>query len=148
MNELIARYAPLLLQGLEETLYMTIFSTVLSYVFGTIGGLAGILWASVFARAFSYEFIDPVIIYKRVFNKNSLKYFAMYAAYLGLVLVDGYISYLVVKLIPFEGIVGFAVKAVVLSIVYNIVFFLATVRTPEFSSLLVRVKNKEKRSGR
>ena len=34
MNELIARYAPLLLQGLEETLYMTIFSTVLAYVFG------------------------------------------------------------------------------------------------------------------
>ena len=34
MNELIARYAPLLLQGLEETLYMTVFSTVLAYVFG------------------------------------------------------------------------------------------------------------------
>ena len=32
MNELIARYAPLLLQGLEETLYMTVFSTVLAYV--------------------------------------------------------------------------------------------------------------------
>ena len=34
MNEMIARYAPLLLQGLEETLYMTVFSTVLAYVFG------------------------------------------------------------------------------------------------------------------
>ena len=34
MNELIARYAPLLLQGLKETLYMTAFSTVLAYVFG------------------------------------------------------------------------------------------------------------------
>lgn len=126
----------------------SVISLVLSYVFGTIGGLAGILWASVFARVFSYEIIDPVIIYRRVFNKNSLKYFAMYAAYLGLVLVDGYISYLVVKLIPFEGIVGFAAKAVVLSTVYNIVFFLVTVRTPEFSSLLGRVKNIVKRSGR
>ena len=34
MTELIARYAPLLLQGLKETLYMTIFSTVLAYLFG------------------------------------------------------------------------------------------------------------------
>ncbi len=116
-------------------------SLVLSYALGTGWGLAGILWASVLARGLSYEIIDPVIIYKRVFGKSCLRYFAMYAAYLGLVLVDGYVSYLVIRLIPLEGIVGFVVKAIVLSIVYNAVFFLVTIRTPEFSSLLGRVKN-------
>lgn len=39
-------------------------------------------------------------------------------AYKGLVLVDGYISNWVVKLLPFEGIVGFAVKEAVLSNIY------------------------------
>ena len=34
MADLFARYAPLLVQGLEETLYMTLFSTMLAYVFG------------------------------------------------------------------------------------------------------------------
>ena len=34
MADLFARYAPLLVQGLEETLYMTVLSTILSYVFG------------------------------------------------------------------------------------------------------------------
>ena len=133
--------AGLFVLGKYVPVLASVISLVLSYVLGTIGGLTGILWASVFARVFSYEIIDPVIIYKRVLNKSPLKYFAMYASYLGLVLADGCVSYLVIKMIPFDGIVGFVVKVVVLSIVYNVVFFLVTVRTPEFSSLLGRVKN-------
>lgn len=140
--------AGLFVFGKYVPVFASVISLVLSYTLGTIGGLAGILWASVFARVFSYEIIDPIIIYKRVFNTSSLKYFAMYTAYLGLVLVDGYVSYLVISLIPFEGIFGFAAKAVVLSIVYNAVFFLVTIRTPEFSSLLGRVKNVVTRGSR
>lgn len=115
-------------------------SLIMSYALGRRMGLAGILWASVLARIFSYEIIDPVIIYKRTFNKNSVRYFSMYMLYLGLILADGYISYLVISVIPLEGIIGFIVKTVVLSIVYNVLFFLVTIRTPEFQSLLNRVK--------
>ena len=115
-------------------------SLIMSYVLGRAMGLAGILWASVLARTFSYEIIDPVIIYKRVFNKSSLRYFTMYALYLGLILVDGYISFLIINLIPLDGLTGFIFKAIILSVVYNLLFFLATIRTPEFQSLLSRVK--------
>ena len=118
----------------------SVISLILSYVLGRYAGLAGILWASVLARTFSYEIIDPIIIYKRVFNKSSLRYFVMYGLYLGLILADGYISYLIIGFIPLEGIIGFIVKAAILSIVYNLLFFLATIRTPEFQSLLNRSK--------
>lgn len=120
-------------------------SLIMSYVLGKSMGLAGILWASVIARVFSYEIIDPVIIYKRVFNKNSIRYFAMYALYLMLILADGFISYCVICFVPLGGAIGFVVKAVILSFIYNIIFFLMTIRTSEFHSLLKRAKYMIKR---
>lgn len=55
-----------------------VINIVLDVVMGKIWGLAGILWASSIARIVTYEIIDPIIVYKRVFHKSVNKYFILY----------------------------------------------------------------------
>ncbi|KNY26569.1 nitroreductase family protein [Pseudobacteroides cellulosolvens] len=123
--------------------YVPIFAAILNIVFililGMNFGLAGILWASTISRFLTYEIIDPVLIYRRVFHKNVLHYFIMYITYSALIIVDGLISYRIAAYITVDGFVGFLLRAVVLTVVFNIVFVAATFKSNVFRSLYMRI---------
>lgn len=125
--------------------YVPMIAAVLNILFdimlGMKFGLAGILWASIISRTLTYEIIDPILIYKRVFNKNAAKYFAMYGIYSVLVIIVGFISYKIIDFISLSGFFGIIVKGIVFTVVYNILFFGFTIKTREFQAVSKRFKN-------
>lgn len=131
--------AGLFVYGKYVPVISAVINTVLNFILGMKFGLAGILWASVIARVITYELIDPIMIYKYVFHNNVVSYFFRYVAYGIFIVLDGLISYSVCSLVSLGGIVGFVVKALVVSVVFNIVFFAVTVWTKEFKTIKTRI---------
>ncbi|NEG78729.1 lipopolysaccharide biosynthesis protein [Bifidobacterium avesanii] len=112
----------------------------LAFALGKLWGLTGILLASSIARILTYEIVDPIIICKRIFKKNALYYFVIYAVTAALIVADGYISYWIIPLLPITGLIGFIVKIVIFSIFFNTIFFAATFHTQSARSLINRFK--------
>ncbi len=118
------------------------YDIILDIVMGKLWGLAGILWASSIARIVTYELIDPIIVYKKVFNKPVIKYFFQYAMLTVLIVVDAIVSYRVsFFVLRFDGFMGLICRAVLFSVIFNVVFFLTTFKTPQFKSLMNRGKS-------
>lgn len=138
--------AGLFVFGKYIPLISAVINIVLDVVMGRAWGLTGILWASSIARILTYEIIDPVIVYKRVFNRSVIKYFVQYAVTTGLIAVDTFISYVIVfSVCKSMGVFGLITKIILFSVIFNSCFFLATCRTPQFKSLLNRGKSILKR---
>lgn len=118
-----------------------VINIVLDVVMGKIWGLAGILWASSIARIVTYEIIDPIIVYKRVFHKSVNKYFILYTKITTLIVADTFVSrFAAFNIVKFDGLAGLLLKVVVFSIIFNVLFFVLTFKTPQFKSLASRVK--------
>lgn len=118
-----------------------VINIVLDIVMGRKWGLSGILWASSVSRILTYEIVDPVIVYKMVFNKSVFKYFGQYILMTGLIIIDTFVSYWIsFSLIGLEGFLGLICKVILFSLLYNALFLVVTCRTPQFKSLLNRGK--------
>lgn len=124
--------------------YVPFFAALINILFDIIlgmkFGLAGILWASTISRVLTYEIIDPILVYKRVFKKNVTSYFSMYGIYTVLILIIGLISYKIVSFVSIGGFIGLVIKAIVLILIFNSLFFGITVKTKEFKSIFTRIK--------
>lgn len=102
--------------------------------------MSGILWASVISKSLTYEIVDPILIYKKIFHKNVLCYFSSYFRLLTLIFVDGAISYIIAFSIPIGGLIGVFIKMLVLSVLFNSIFVLATQKTKSMQSMLIRIR--------
>lgn len=132
--------AGLFVFGRYVPLIAAICNIILDIVMGKTWGLTGILWASTVSRIITYELIDPVLVYKRVFNKSVKKYFITYFVITALVCADGYLSYQLAYMINMAGIIGLFVRVVVFSLVFNVCFILLTFRTKLAQSIIQRLK--------
>ena len=139
--------AGLFVYGKYVPLACTILNIVLNIVLGVKFQLVGILLASVISRMFTFEIIDPLLIFKRVFEKNPIGYFLKYILYFILAAANAVVCYIIMNKISLDGILGLIIKLVVVSIVYNLIFFFATCRSASFIDVKNRVlhmlKNKE-----
>ena len=134
--------AGLFVFGKYVPMFSAIINIILDIVMGRMWGLAGILWASSIARIVTYELIDPIIVYKKVFNKSVIKYFFQYVILTVLIVVDAIVSYRVsFFVLRFDGFMGLICRAVLFSVIFNVVFFLTTFKTPQFKSLMNRGKS-------
>lgn len=113
---------------------------VLDIILGKMFGLAGILWASTISRVITYEIVDPLIIYKKVFHKSVARYYGTYVIMILLVLADGLISHKIASIIALSGFVGVTARVIVFSIIFNCLFFVVTFRTSQFKSIYERIK--------
>ena len=73
--------AGLFVYGKYVPLACTILNIILNIILGMKFQLVGILMASVISRMLTFEIIDPVLIFKRVFEKSSFEYFVKYVFY-------------------------------------------------------------------
>lgn len=133
--------AGLFVYGKYVPMMSAILNIILDIAMGMKWGLPGILWASTISRTLTYELIDPFLVYRRVFHKPVAKYFGVYAAIAALVCLDGAISYKIAYLLPLSGFAGFAVKVVVFSIAYNLIFIAATFKSKPARSVFGRIRN-------
>lgn len=116
-----------------------VINIILDIVMGYYFGLAGIIFASVIARFVTFELIDPIIIYKRIFYRSPITYFARYGLYVLIAAACAGLSYAAIYFIPLSGLFGVIVKAIIFAVVFNLGFFCLTFKTKEFKDLKKRV---------
>ncbi len=119
-------------QGRFAPLAASVINVVLSIVLGKTIGLSGIFFATSIARFFTMGLIDPILIYKKCFKKNPVIYYIRYFVYIGIILAISFVSGFAIKLIPVDGIIGFAVKIIVFTIIFNALTLLVSFKTEEF----------------
>lgn len=98
-------------------------------------GLPGIFLATIIARMLTYEIVDPLIIYRRVFGKSVLTYYWNYLKYTAIVAAAGVACWAVLRVIPVSSWLGFAVSCIAIGIVYCVAFGLLSFKTNGFDAL-------------
>lgn len=131
--------AGLFIYGKYVPMFAAIINIILDVIMGKIWGLTGIIWASTISRIFTYELIDPILVYKKVFHSSVLKYLFLYISMTFLIFADCGVSKFIISIIPVQGIIGFILKIILFSIVFNAIFFGVTCKTSQFKSIRNRV---------
>lgn len=120
------RYLPLIQGGLNLVL-----SIILVQRIGVAGVYVGTLVSGILAN-----FIRPVIIYRVCFDRKAWSYFADSVRYiaviLGIAVINIPIRYLVMKE---TNLLTFGIMVVIITVIYNGIFFLAFHKTEEFAYL-------------
>lgn len=132
--------AGLFVFGKYVPMIAAVCNIVLDIVLGKIWGLSGILWASTISRVFTYEIIDPCLIYKKIFHKPVIKYLFMYIGLTSLIFLDGVVSYKISSIVSLTGFIGLLIQVIVFSLVFNLLFLMATLKTTQFKSIYQRIK--------
>ncbi|MDE7130772.1 MAG: polysaccharide biosynthesis protein, partial [Lachnospiraceae bacterium] len=123
----------------EQDKYLSLIQGAVNLVLSIIGikyiGLAGVYVGTVVSGVMA-NLIQPGIIYRNCFDKNTWSYFKDSVKYIGV------IAGVVLLMIPVKAlvmaqvsIVTFIVMAAVITIAYNLIFFLFFGRTREFAYL-------------
>ena len=120
------RYLPLIQGGLNLVL-----SIVLVQRIGVAGVYVGTLVSGILAN-----FIRPVIIYKVCFDRKAWSYFADSVRYIAVILGIAVINIPIRHLVMQEtNILTFGIMVVIITVIYNGIFFLAFHKTEEFTYL-------------
>ncbi|MCD7726123.1 MAG: polysaccharide biosynthesis protein [Clostridiales bacterium] len=120
------RYLPLIQGGLNLAL-----SIVLVQRIGLAGVYVGTLVSGILANL-----IRPVIIYRVCFDRKAWGYFADSLRYMAVILAVAAVNIPIRRLVMREtNLLTFGAMAVIISVIYNSVFFLAFCKTEEFAYL-------------
>ncbi len=123
----------------EQDKYLSLFQGVVNLVLSIIGiqciGLAGVYVGTVVSGVLA-NLIQPVIVYRDCFSRKAWPYFKDSARFIGV------IAGIVLILVPVKAfimaqvnIVTFIAMIILISIIYNLTFFLLFMRTQEFEYL-------------
>ena len=127
-----------------ESVINLISSIILAKFFGLIGVVLGTILSTLLVPFW----VQPVVIYKKVFNKNVMTYFAQYFVYmLKMCLIYIVVYFLMEKVIKFtpQNFWVFLLEAVVLFVAVCLMWILLTFWKKEFKYYVALVVNKIKR---
>lgn len=108
-----------------------VFSILLCKFFG----LTGIFIATSIAQLVSYSWIDPYLIHKYEFKTSVKKYFKKFLIYLLAFTICTIITFFVSNLINLKGIIGLAIKMIIVIIVPNFFNLVIFYKSEEFGAL-------------
>ncbi len=126
--------------GRTIQIFTGILNIVFSIALGKAFGVSGILIATFFARLFTNLWYDPYVVYKFGFHKSPILYLRKYIKNIFLLGVAGICCYFPIKLITGDVLIQFAMKAIVCTLLTNIIFILGFYRTKEFKKMKNIVK--------
>lgn len=123
----------------EQDKYLSLFQGAVNLALSIIGirhiGLAGVYVGTVVSGVLA-NLVQPVIIYRDCFSRKSWSYFKDSAKYIGVIIC------IVLLMIPVKAfvmaqvnLVTFIAMAIIITLVYNTVFFLLFRKTQEFDYL-------------
>lgn len=131
----------------EQDKYLSLIQGVVNLVLSIVGiqyiGLAGVYVGTVVSGVLA-NLIQPVIVYRDCFERSAWSYFADAAKYIG-VIVGIVLLMVPVKQVVLADVnlVTFVGMAAIISVVYNLAFFLFFRKTEEFGYLWTLVKGKK-----
>lgn len=111
---------------------------ILSVIFGNIFGMAGIFAATIVSRVLTYFWYEPMVLYKKKFNKKVSNYWVKRLKYFAATLIAAILCYNVFR---FFGVSFFWIilKGVTCFAVSGICFVLVSFRSKEFQVLWEKV---------
>lgn len=127
-----AKYVPLL---------AAIINLLLSIWLGTIWGLFGIYLSISIARIVTFNSIDPLLVYRRGFNKSSLPYFGYQLGFLFITVINALLCIYASNMIQTDGILGFIFSSLLSFVLCNLIYLIVYSKTASFKSLINRYKN-------
>jgi len=98
-------------------------------------GFIGVIIGTTIATLTTTFWLEAVIVYRKVLKLNPKVFFIRYVAYLLIAGIIGTLTYFACAAIPWHGLIGFIVKAMVCTLMVNLGFFIAFYRTEAFKSL-------------
>lgn len=103
-------------------------------------GAAGIFIGTAISTLTTCFWVEPYVLYKYGFHKSLFPYFLRYVKYTLICIAAGAFTYWITMFVHVDGILGFALIAVICMVVPNVVFLLVFYRTKEFKYLLAMVR--------
>ena len=124
------------------SLILAILNVILSIVFGHFWGLFGIIFASVISRLCTVFWQQPIVLYKKIFNKKCFQYFYDQIKYLLFVILAILINYVLTKNIDNITVLSFTIKGTILTITTNLLFYIFSCKTSEWKYISDNVLKK------
>lgn len=119
-------------QGRYLLLLTATFNLIFSICLGRVWGLFGILIATALSRLFTNTWYDSYKLFRYGFGISVVPYYIRRLTYFALIVLTGFVCYLVASLYEGSMIVSVVYKFLVCCIIPNIVFLLVFFRTKEF----------------
>ena len=104
--------------------YSAIINIVLSIVLAKFIGLSGIFFATSISRLLTFNIFDPYYVYKKGFEGSAVVFYKKSISYFILTVLNCLIAFYLVSIISINGIIGFLLKAIVLTISSNLIFYI------------------------
>lgn len=125
-----------------------ITNIIFSILFAKFWGITGIFIATAIAQLVSYFWIDPYLIHKYIFETSFMKYIKESLKYFASFVVISVFTYEITKFIGDQSFINFIVKALIVTIVPNILNLVIFHKKSEFIELKARIKNIIKERGK
>lgn len=117
-----------------------IVNLVVSIIAAKYLGLLGVYIGTIVSRLVVVVF-RPILTYKFLFEKSSYEYYVTFVGYLVVILISGAITYMATYLLLREvTVLKFALSALIVAILPNLLFFVFTFWTNGFKSFFCRLK--------
>lgn len=106
-------------QGKYAAIGAAVLNIILSIALCSKIGLAGIYIATPISKLLTTGIVDPILIYKKSFEDNPMKYFLVYFGYIVLFSVIGVVSISFLSMVPIQGWSGVIIRVLLVSIIFN-----------------------------
>lgn len=114
-----------------------IINIVLSIVLGYSMGMSGVFIATGISRLVTTTWVDGYLVFRKRLNKSPIKFFVTYVMYFLFAAVMAIVLQTTLGLFDFYGWMGFIKAALIVALVYNIVFvFIFGTTTKVFHDVL------------
>ncbi len=126
-------------KGSFMPLLTAIANVTLSVILVNYVGLFGVLIATGITKLFMLTAYEPYLIHKNAFKTSPTRYYKSYIYYFIVTILTFAISGFVISMIPIEGILGFIVDGLVITVIVATVFIMATCKTEQFAQTKERL---------
>ena len=129
----------------------SIANVILSIILVNYIGMFGVLIATGITKMFILTAYEPYFIHKNAFETSPKRYYKSYIYYLFVTILTFIVCGFIINLVPLQGILGFIVDGLIITVIVMIIFILATFKTLQFKqtketlSLILKRKLKENR---
>lgn len=118
---------------------MVVINIVVSVILAKPLGIAGVLIGTIVSRLLTVAWIDPYVVYKYGFKDKVTSYYKTYLYYFIIFIISGAGLYYLTSLLTINNIILWALTAIMIFVLYNLIIYLLFKNTSEFNYFYEKV---------
>lgn len=124
------------------SIVLAILNLFLSIIMGKYFGMIGILGATFISKLLTNFWYQPYILFKHIFNNNSLKFFVDQIKNFIVLLIAYALSYSIISLFNISGILLIITSFIISGLISSLLVLLVYIRDKNFKKLIMRIFKK------